>query len=492
MGDTCFSKIGETPVSTATGTPGSKEASVKRNLLIIGLVIIVVLIVAGFFSFQQMKASAAATASIQTATVQRGNLVASVNAAGNVTAPNAAALGYQTTGTVAHVPVKIGDAVKKDQLLMQLDTTDMQLALETAQTNLASAQANFDAQQANLQFALKTAQANLATAQANYDSAKITNTQNPNQLTVAKAVLDKVTVALQQAQTAYNAVAWRTDIGMTTEAATLQSATSDYRSALSTYNIAASSINDSALRTAQAALDNTQIALAQAQKNVDTSTRTAQASLDNAEVAVAQAQRNLEVASIYAPFDGIVSAVNFSEGDTAGSGTAVSIVDLVNLRVNLLIAEVDMAQIAVDDPALMTLDALPGATYQAKVITIGPVGTVTSGVVTYPVTVAISNADGSVRPGMTANLAVTIAEHQNVLTLPLRAVKTQGSQKTVTVLAKGQQIQTPVGTGLSNGTSVEVTNGLQEGDIVVLNQTTTRQPNAGGGGGLPGLGGLGR
>jgi hypothetical protein len=76
-----------------------------------------------------------------------------------------------------------------------------------------------------------------------------------------------------------------------------------------------------------------------------------------------------------------------------------------------------------------------------------------------------------------------------VLTVPTRAIRTQGNQKLVTVLYQGQSIATQVSTGLANDQSVEITNGLKEGDVVVLNQTQTRQPNAGGGLGFPGLGG---
>lgn len=469
----------------------------KKNWVIIAGVVIIVLAIVGVLGWRQMNASAAnTTVRAQTSTVQRGTLIATVSTAGNVSAPDEAAMAFQTSGRVAKVPVQIGDKVKKDQLLMQLDTTDLELSLKTAQSNLASAQANFDANQTSLQQAVKTAQNNVASAQASYDSAKAKNSTNKDQLVVAKTALDKATVALQTAQANYNAVAWRPDIGMTSQASALQSATSDYNSALANYNITAAGINDTALRTAQASLDNAKTSLEQAQKNVDTSTKTSQATLDNAKIALDVAKRNLEKASIYAPFDGVVSAVNFSAGDSAGTGNAITIVDLNNLQVKVMVAEVDMAKITVGEAAAMTLDALPGKTYNAKVIAIGPVGTVTQGVVNYPVTVAVTNADGAVKPGMTANLAVEVDRRDNVLLVPTRAVRTQGSQKIVTVEYKGQSIQVPVGTGLSNDTTVEITNGLQEGDTVVLNTTTTTQRaggiGGGGGGGAIFLGGPGR
>lgn len=459
----------------------------RRNFFIVAGVVIVVLAIGGVFGWRQMSASAASTtARVQTSTVQRGNLVATVNAAGNISAPEEATMAFSSSGRVAKVAVQVGDRAKKGQLLIQLDTTDLDLALKTAQSNLTSAQANFDSQQASLQFALKTAQGNLASAQANYDSVKAKNSTNPDQLIVAKSALDKAQAALQTAQANYNAVAWRGDISASQQAAALASATADYNSAMANYRITVAGINDTSLRTAQASLDNAQVSLQQAQKNLDTSMRTAQASLDNAKVAVDVAQRNLDKASVYAPFDGLVSAVNFSVGDTAGSGTAVSMVDLSNLQVKLTIAEVDVAKIKIGETAEMTIDALPNKTYNAKVIAIGPVGTVTQGVVNYPVTVLITNADQDIRPGMTANLAVAVDSRNNVLLVPTRAVRSQGNQKTVTVLFKGQNIQVPVTTGLSNDTQVEVTSGLQEGDVLVMNQTTTT--GSGRGVGIPGGG----
>jgi HlyD family secretion protein len=89
---------------------------------------------------------------------------------------------------------------------------------------------------------------------------------------------------------------------------------------------------------------------------------------------------------------------------------------------------------------------------------------------------------------MTANLAVAVDQRQNVLMVPTRAVRTQGNQKVVTVLNKDQTIAVPVTTGLANDQFVEITKGLQEGDVVVLNATQTQGTNGRGPGGIPGLG----
>ena len=418
----------------------------KRQVLLATGAVIVLLIAAAVFGLRNQTASAASTSNLQTATVQRGTLVATVAAAGNVSAPQDAALAFQTSGRVSAVNVQVGDVVKPGQVLMQLDTTDQQ-------------------------FALKSAQTSIATAQANLDSAKLTNSQKQNQLIVAKSALDKATATLQQAQAAYNQIASRPDVGMTSQSAALQAATLDYQSALATYQIAASNIND------------------------DSTLKQAQAQFDNAQITVQQAQNNLAKASIVAPYDGIVAAVNYNVGDIAGSTAAVSVANLANLQVDVLVSEVDVSKIKVGETAQMTLDALSGNTYNAKVLRIDPVGTVSQGVVNYAVTVGITDADSAIKPGMTANLAITVDERDNVLLVPLRAVHAQGNRKLVTVLNQGKLTTVAVTTGLANDQSVEITKGLQEGDVVVLNQTQTKTQSQGGGGrgfggGIPFLGGL--
>jgi len=465
----------------------------KRKTIFIGIIIALALIGGAVYVWQNQQAKATATASVQTTTVKRGSLAATVSAAGNVSAPNQVAAAFESStlevsGRVAKVNVKVGDTVTKTQVLMEVDATKLNLALKTAQSNLSSAQVSYDQTKADLNFALRTAQASFDSAKASLDAAKSSNAQNPNSLIVAKANLDTATIAVQKAQGDYNTVAWRGDVGMTTQAASLQTATIAYQSALASYKIAAAKINDSDLTAAQATYTNAQVALEQAQKNLETKLATAQATLDNAKLEVEQAQRNLENAKLVAPYDGVISVVNYGIGDNA-SGTAVTIVDLSLLQVKVTVAEVDVAKIKVGQTATMTLDALSGKTYNAKVIAISPVGTVTSGVVNYTTTLEITDADGSIKPGMTANLTIEVERRDNVLLIPTRAVQTKGNQKIVTVQLKGQSVTKVVTVGLSNDTYVEIMDGLQEGDVVVINQTTTRSTTTGGSIGIPGIGG---
>jgi RND family efflux transporter MFP subunit len=411
--------------------------ALKRILII--LVLLAIGIAVGVWYWQTQNKPATTTARTQTATVQRGSLVATVSAAGNVTAPKQVALAFQSSGRVTKVNVQVGDRAQKDQLLMELDATD-------------------------LQYALRNAQLSLSTAQMNYDNAKIENALNPSKLLTARSGLDKARVTLEQAQGEYNRIAWRPDVGMTSQAATLQQATIDYQVALANYNTTTATINDAALKNAEA-------------------------SLENSQVAFEQTQRNLDKTKIIAPYDGLVSVVNFNVGDTAGTGAAVTIVDLSKLEVKVTVAEVDIAKIKSGATAQMTLDALTGKTYTARVSAVGPVGAVTQGVVNYPVVLTITNADDAIKPGMTSNLSIIVESRENVLIVPTRAVRTQGNQRTVTVMVGDKPTSVPVRTGLASDSSIEIVSGLNEGDVIVISQTTTTQPGGPGGGiGIPFIG----
>lgn len=419
----------------------------KRNAIIVTIVVVIILAVGGYFGYRQLTANAASTAvRAQTSPVALGSLVATVATAGNVAAVRSASLTFDISGHVNKVNVQIGDAVKAGQVLMELDSSDLQYSLRNTQAQLASAQANFDA-------------------------AKQKNDQNPQQLLVTKAALDKAIAALQTAQANYNAVAWRNDVLSSQQAAALASATADYQSALGNFKITSATINDSALKTAAS-------------------------SLTQAQVAVDQAQNNIAKAKLVAPFDGVVAAVNYNVGDTVGggggstsssgisvsaSGAGVVLADPSALQVKVTLSEVDVAKIKVGQRSQMTLDAVPGGTFTATVSAIGPVPTITSGVVNYPVFLTIVKPDPAIKPGMTANLNIEVDRRDNVMLIPTRAVRTQGNQKLVSVQYQGQTIQTPVVTGLSNDTQIEVVSGLKVGDEVVVQGTTTRQPNVGGG-----------
>jgi len=216
----------------------------------------------------------------------------------------------------------------------------------------------------------------------------------------------------------------------------------------------------------------------------------AELSLKQAQVSLDQAKANIKKSQLIAPFDGVVADLNIQVGQqSSASAQPVILVDLSRLEAQVNVGETDLPRVKVGQPVQVTFDALLGQTFTATVVEVAFVGTTTQGVVNYPVTVALDQPDSQIRPGMTANVTIVVEQRDNILLVPNRAVKTSGKQKIVTVIKDGQPTPVNVTLGMSNDTQSEVTSGLNEGDVVQVQQTTTTTTTSQGGGfGGPGGG----
>jgi HlyD family secretion protein len=462
----------------------------KRNIFIV--LILALAGVAGYlFYTNNANTATAATTPGQIVTVSRGNLLATVASAGLVASASQVALSFGSAGTVKQVFVKLGDQVKKGQVLAELDSTDLQFSLANSQLALNQQQIKFDQVKAGPTAAdLATAQLNVDTAQANYDTAARKAGLNDQQLLIYRNSLDKSALALQKAQSDYNIAVSNHITELSVLSTALQQAKLDYASAQANYNIQVANIDDSAVRSAASAVSSAKAALLTLQGTpTQASLDAAQASLDQSKLSLQQAQYNMRNAQLTAPFDGTVTQVNVVTAVSSSSGgssasTAIQVTDLGNLQVSVNMAEVDVSKIKLGQDVALTLDALSGVNLSGKVSQIAYVATTTSGVVNYPVIISLPNAtESGVKVGMTANVAITVDQRQGVLLVPNRAIKTQGQKKVVQVQS-GTSVTTRVVTvGLANDNQTEILTGLNEGDGVVIGTTTATTTTGGGGAG---------
>ncbi len=506
-----------------------------------------------YLYFRPSDVSAQAT--VTTARVTRGTIASYVSAVGNLQAHQSVDLGFGQTGTVKTINVQLGDQVKAGDVLAELDTTELELQLRSAEVSLknarlslaeaqapateaeiATARAAYESAQATYDdlaagpsaTELAVAQASVASAQAAYNSAVAAANAGDSSLASTAASLEKARIALQEAQGAYDRVSWRGDIAATSQAAALQEATLDYNTAKAAYeSAAATSGTDAAskvasalasLRSAQANLAelknqtteadlaSARAAVLAAQEELDTllagpdatAVSQAQNSVETAEINLEQVKLQLAGTRIVAPFDGVITAVNITVGESA-SGAAFTIADLSNLEIIVSTAETDVNQIRVGQDVEITLDAVADLTLHGTVSQVAPAGTQSSGVVTYPVTVALTETNELARAGMTANLNIILSQRENVLTVPNKYVKTVNGQKVVTINTGAGQVPVPVEVGLADDTHTEIVSGLNEGDTVVSVSTASSstasavtQTRPGGGmmggmlGGMPG------
>jgi len=215
--------------------------------------------------------------------------------------------------------------------------------------------------------------------------------------------------------------------------------------------------------------------------NTDADLQSAQAGVDQAQAALDLANYNLANAALLAPFTGVVNTVGYNLGEQTGSSASIVVVDPKDIRLDVNVDETDIAKIAVGQKADVTFDAIQGKDFAGTVTAIAPTAVVNSGVATYSVSIGIPEP-GIIRPGMTGNANVVYGEQTNALMVPNRAIRSQGKSRVVEVLlADGQRETRPVTIGMQNDQMTEVTEGVTEGDQLVIAATTSQVPRVGGG-----------
>ncbi len=394
----------------------------KRIEMIKKSLVLIMVIVTGVFAFScSTGASASNTTETQTAMVGKGNIANQITSTGNLKMPHYAKLSFGASGTVQEVSVILGDSVKNGQVLAKLDTST----------------------QSTLQQALLQAQVNQKQAQMALENAETPTLSSSNGVVSAPDPLD---------------------------------------------------------------IESKQIAL------------------ERAKLAVEDAQRQLDGAVIIAPFDGLVAEINITPEDKVSSGTvAIRIIDPTQLQVDTLVNEMDIFNINLGMAATVQVTALSSLTLPATVFAISPAANISGGVVNYTVQLQakppqyklsvpsdVSNTSGvsnnetarypaintsgtstglsqltkqapsmpTLKEGLSVNVTITIAEKTDVILVPMRAITREGRNAFVEVMKDdGITEKRAVKTGLSDWQNIEVTEGLKEGEKVVLPKSSSSSSN---------------
>ena len=216
--------------------------------------------------------------------------------------------------------------------------------------------------------------------------------------------------------------------------------------------------------------------------------------MQQAQTTLDQAKASLAAATLTAPSAGTITAVAVKPGDsvaTSGSTGAFTLFNPSGLYFDASVAETDLPSVKAGQTVLVTIDALPGQRFSGSVAGISLAPSVTQGVVTYDLTIALQDLPQSsgLAPGMSATGSIVVQSVANALILPARAIRRQGTQQVVDVWASGKTTPRVVTTGLSATNGVQIVDGLSEGELVELPQTTTTTTGTRAGGGLGGFGG---
>jgi HlyD family secretion protein len=227
--------------------------------------------------------------------------------------------------------------------------------------------------------------------------------------------------------------------------------------------------------------------------------RSAEAQVTQARAAVAQAEVNVAKTIIVSPIDGIVIARNVDVGQTVAASLSaptlfVLAAGLDQMQVKANIDESDLGVIADGQPVTFTVDAYPRDTFTGTVAQVRLNPVVQQNVVTYAAIIAASNPGLKLKPGMTANVTVEVARRDNVLRVPVSALRFKPTDdvkkalgagglspagSNVWEMVDGQLRPRHVTTGASDGLVTEVSGeGLAEGLQVVTRVTTAQAATA--------------
>lgn len=222
---------------------------------------------------------------------------------------------------------------------------------------------------------------------------------------------------------------------------------------------------------AQSALDEAVAALATAEANVDA----LKAQIRKQQATLKDARISLGYTKIYAPMTGTIVNTSAKEGQTLNANqtapTIVTIGDLKTMTVEAEVSEADVGKLKVGMNAYFTLLGQPGKRYPGTLRQIQPTPSTENNVVLYYALFDVPNPEGILMMNMTAQVFFVASSAENVLTVPVAAVRLNSDGKTgeVTIVtASGTRETRTVETGIRNRVRVEIVKGLGENDAVVV------------------------
>ncbi len=390
---------------------------------------------------------AATSSKVRTATVAKGTVQATVSGSGTLFSPSDAAQDFTTGGRLTAVKVAVGDAVKKGQVLATVDTAASQQQVDQAQA------------------ALNTAEANLTKAEAG----------------------ETVTTTVPGTSTSGSSASGRGGGSGAGAQSTPQPTT-----------------------TTTVKADQAQVASAQQQ-------------VDNAEATLANAKDALAGTTLTATTDGTVASITGKVGESvsgtgsagsssSGTGSAGSsgtksgtssgsssstpsgfivLTNPTGMEVTANFSELDSLKLKKGQTATVTLNAQSDTKLDATVLSVSSLpSSSTNGAVQYGATLQIGGDTSTLRTGLSATISVTTGSAENALSVPTAALQGTGSTRTATVVHDdGSTERVQVAVGIEGDSTVQVTDGLTEGEKVELTSTTAGTGNGFPSGQFPGLNG---
>lgn len=371
--------------------------------------------------------------------IKKGNLRITVNASGTIVSGQDVEIKSKSSGEIIRLPFDIGDFVKANDLIAELDPTDEQRKVDLQSIEFANSQASMkkiEASMAVLEIDRKTTSTTLD-SQIKLQKQAFKNAEN--RLERQKKLKTSEFVSSQEFE----------DIQLELERArnNLVQAESDYLK-LERY--------DRQIESSKADLELAKNKVTTAQLNLDDS------------------KKRLEETKIFSPIDGYISQKYVEIGQIVASGITntgggtklFDISDLSKMFIELSVDESDISKIRQDCRVMIKVDAYPDRNFMGKVRRIGVSGTAQNNIVTFQVRAEVTDKEAALlKPGMNADVTIIAESREDILTVPVKAVFED---------REGNYLKAPDGSrlrvkaGVKNSEVCEIVSGVKEGDSILI------------------------
>ncbi|MEI6305028.1 MAG: HlyD family efflux transporter periplasmic adaptor subunit [Candidatus Taylorbacteria bacterium] len=511
----------------------SKMSKYMRAHKLITTVIIIVCLIAAYYIYKAALTANAVPQYVLTP-VSRGSIRQTVTGSGQVSASNQTDIQGQVSGTVTGIYVSVGQTVTQGQLIATIDSKNASISLQNSRLSYEKLVAPAKA--------TDISNANNSVDQAYtsaFNAASNIYLNMPGIVSGMKDLLYGQTGFITDQRSSYlnsSARTYRDTAGIEYDAAVnlYQASLTEFKSL--SRSSATSSINKmltdtyTAIKAMSKAVSDTQVTityvtttqpdyyakeaataqsnvtswvtqvnsdlsnLASARNSIESNTNSFttlvegadQYDLKQAQLSLQQAQQTYDNYFIRAPYDGVIGRISVSLYGQSGSGAIATIIgkDMIS---TISLNEVDAARVKAGQLVEVTFDAIDGLNATGTVKEIELVGTVSQGVVSYPVKIAISTVDERIKPGMSINATIITNQKNDIIVVPSTAIKTLGKMKyvetlegaaigsstkrTITISSAISPTKVPITIGETDDTNSEILTGLDNVRYIITKTT---------------------
>ncbi len=411
------------------------------------VLVVVLLLIGGGYGIWRSRQNGQAVRILETAEVRRGAVRQVLEQTG-IVKPQVGAIvkiGTRATGVIERMLVKVGDRVSAGQLVAQIDNREIS-------SQLAEARARYQARRAELSRVEQVYPLRIREAEAR--------------------------VALAETAAEYLASNYRRLARLAEEGIISQDELDNVRQK--------SEVEQRLVAARRAAFERESREFIEERRKADLAMKQAEAQRSAVNIRLSYTQ-------IVSPLAGVVSQVTAQEGETIVTGLQVAnlitVLDTSRLEMWIYVDETDISQVKIGQPLEFRVDAWPEQVFKGTVAAIYPEPDVRENIVYYRALVAVSAEQAKLlRPEMTTQVQIVVAEKADALRLPNAALKwVDGRQLVFVQQSDGSVRQVVPELGLVGVSHSEVTGGLQAGEMVatqlVLGQTSAAAGPGNGAGG---------